>query len=397
MTNVLHHARTTIAVMTGILCLSSCSMMNEDIEPCGNVTQALRVYLKYDYNTAQADLFSDHVGEVRLYVIDDATSTVVKDTIVSNRNNNNAIKNHPQSQMFFIELRDLPVDRKYRFAATALQRPYDETLLNTHHHFSIISPAAGQNIEQLSARLMHAQMPDENGRYAVNESEYGLDTLWMGHTTKAVEYKAVVAKPQPKDQFFYTNDTISMVRDTKFIMLSIQNLDEDKRTETKAEDFDVAIEVANSDLQWNNELFAEQTPLIHRPYAASTSTKWGKKDPEDASSEDVVIERAAHYGLSTSRLMYYSGANTGRNARLHITRKSDGVRVADFNLPMTFYDDAHIGHRTLWGAQEFLDRCYEYNLSLFLRGDTWEGLTLEITVNVTAWRIYIQNEKIGTE
>lgn len=395
MTNVLHRAKTTFAVMTGILCLASCNMMQEDLEPCGDVTQAMRVYLKYDYNTAQADMFSDHVGEVRLYVIDDETSAVVKDTIVSNRDNANAIKHHPNSQMFYIDIPNLPVNRKYRFAATALQRPYDETLLNTHHHFSITSPAVGQNIEQLSARLMHAQSPDALGRYNVDEAECGLDTLWMGHTTKAVEYNAVEAKPSLQDQVLYVCDTISMVRDTKFIMLSIQNLDEDKKTNTKAEDFNVEIEVANSDLLWNNELNASQRLLVHKPYAASTSTKWGKKDPTNPASEDVVIESTAHYGLSTSRLMYYQGINTAKNARLHITRKSDGVRVADFNLPMTFYDDAQISHRVRWDAQEFLDRCYEYNLSLFLRGDTWEGLRIEVTLNVTAWRIYIQNEKLG--
>lgn len=398
MTNDLQHRmRRILAVVAGLLCLTSCSMMQEDMKPCGKVTQALRVYLKYDYNTTQADLFSDHVGEVRLYIIDDATSTVVKDTIVSNRDHAFAIKQHPQSQMFYIDVTGLPFDRKYRLAAIALQRPYDETLLNPHHHFSITSPAVGQNIDRLSARLMHASEPDLDGRHAVDEATFGLDTLWMGHTTLAVDYPTVEARPSVDDQFYYVADTISMVRDTKFITLSIQNLDEDKKRDTKAEDYDVEIVVANSSLQWDNELSAQQTLLVHKPFAASTSTKWGKEELSDQDAEDVVVERTAHYELATSRLMYYQGADSGKNARLRITRKSDGMRVADFNLPMTFYDDAHIAHRTKWGAQEFLDRCYEYNLSLFLRGDTWEGLNIEVTVNVTAWRIYIQNAKLGIE
>ncbi|MBQ0048965.1 MAG: FimB/Mfa2 family fimbrial subunit [Bacteroidales bacterium] len=398
MTNdVLHRMRKALAVMAGILSLASCSMMQEEMEPCGSVTQALRVYLKYDYNTAQADLLSDHVGEVRLYVIDDATSTVVKDTIVSNRDHALAIKHHPQSQMFYIDVTGLPVNRKYRFAATALQRPYDETLLNPHHHFRITSPTVGEDIKQLSARLMHATEPDIDGRCAVEEATFGLDTLWMGHTTKPLDYRAVEAEPTTAAQFFFVADTISMVRDTKFISLSIQNLDEDKKRETRAEDFDVEIVVANSDLQWNNELAANQALLVHRPFAASTSTKWGKENADDDDSQDVVVEQTAHYELATSRLIYYQGADSHKNARLRITRKSDGMRVADFNLPMTFYDDAHMAHRTKWGAQEFLDRCYEYNLSLFLRGDTWEGLNIEVTVNVTAWRIHIQNEKLGSK
>ncbi len=54
--------------------LTSCDMMTEDREDCPT---GLYLTFKYDYNLQRADMFSDHVGAVDVYVFDENGKFVI--------------------------------------------------------------------------------------------------------------------------------------------------------------------------------------------------------------------------------------------------------------------------------------------------------------------------------
>lgn len=376
--NIFRFASQAIMALA-MVCLTACSMMTEDLAPCQT---KVRVYIKYDYNTTMGDLLSPHAGWIRLLVIDNESNLVVKDTVVSNRDDNNVILLHPNSQTFYVEMDDLKAEHSYRFSAVALQCPEDEVDKTGADYFKMTIPTVGENQHKLGISLTHTNTPNEQGLYAVKAPACGLDTLWMGHTTKAVTVPRNTANQ-------IVGDTISMVRDTKYFTISLHNLDETEKLNINCSQYRVEIVSANGILEWNNALTAEQPTLQYNPYAERTSETIGLEDPNDPQSPEIVTERTAHYYLSTSRLMYKQ--QTAQNAILRITRLSDNKVIVLINLPATLYDGAGIQHYVRWGAQEFLDRCYEYNLDFFLKGDTWEGATLKVNLNMVPWVLRIQN------
>lgn len=366
------------------LTLGSCNaIMDKDLEPC---TTTVRVHLKYDYNIPRADMFSDHVGEVRLFVVDDKTGTVVRDTIVSNRDNFNAIKSHSESQTFHIDFKDLPDGGTYRFVAYAQQRPYDETIQHPEDKFVITSPQVATAVTTLESRLTRNATVDALNRHAVTAPACGLDTLWMGHTTRPITL------PQQRVKMVVIDDTVSMVRDTKYLTLRLHNLDEAKKADIYAQDFTIEITDNNGLLGWNNNLLTDKDKdmLLYSPHDQRTGEYLGRT-PESPDA-DVVVEREAQYDISFSRLMFHTGTLADRNARLIIRRNSDGMVIANLNLP--FYlamgrDAFAIYH---YSEQEYLDREYDYDMDLYLRGDTWDSG--RININITAWAIRFQNEKL---
>lgn len=346
-------------------------MIKEDLQPCETPVQ---LHFKYDYNIQRADMFSEHVGEVRLFVIDDATDTVVKDTVVSNRDNVDAISHHPGNQYFSVMLTDLTPGQSYRFAAVALQRPYDETLSHAQDKFIGTLPASGNDVTDLQMKLTRNSAVDAAGRYAVTAPVCGLDTLWMGHTTKPVFV------PQPQNMSVI-NDTISMVRDTKYLSLTLRQLDDP--IGISDDDFRIEITDANGWIGWDNELISDNQ-LLYSPHAQWTT--------EVLNSDNIVTERAAHYDISFSRLMYYAGADAAKNAALRIYRTSDDEKIVDINLPSILSQGRNAFEIYGYSPQEYLDREYDYDIDFFLKGDEWQYLSLR--VNVMAWAIRIQNNKL---
>lgn len=369
-------------MMSGLLMLgtlavaTSCSQMQEDLPPCHTT---IRLHVKYDYNVQRADMFSAHAGEVRVFAIDAASNTVVRDVLVNNRDNGNAIAQHPGSQTFYIDFPEMPVG-SYRFVAYAQQKPYDVTSAQTASHFDITSPAVNQDVTSLRARLTRSSATDAEGRHAVNAPTCGLDTLWMGNTVRPVEVTPANTGMQ------LLNDTISMVRDTKYLTLSLHHLDDEYRRQMDDSHYRIEIVDNNGLLGWNNDvLTAEDTDnLLYTPFAQRTSDV-----VYNVEGNEEIAERVAHYDISFSRLIFHSGANAGKNARLHIIRTDDNSMIADIDLAYILAmgrSAFEVGH---YGEQEYLDRAYDYDLHFFLQADSW--LYMNLKVAIMAWVIRIQN------
>ena len=64
MTHLLSKALIVLATAAG---LASCADMKEDLPPC---PQGLDIHFKYNYNLQRADMFTDHVGAVSVYLFD---------------------------------------------------------------------------------------------------------------------------------------------------------------------------------------------------------------------------------------------------------------------------------------------------------------------------------------
>lgn len=345
--------------------------MTEDLPECETL---VRVSFKYDYNIQRADMFHDHVGMVRLFVIDADNETVVRDVTYSNRDNDGIIStNH--DRYFTVTFNDLPLGHNYRFMAVALQRPYDETQIPTTDKFIGTFPAIGENSNKLQMRLTRSDIEDVDGRHHVTAPDCGLDTLWIGNTTKPI------TMPKENNRNFVISDTISMVRDTKYLSLTLRQID--APTAINDNMFRVEITDNNGLLAWNNNLLPDET-LLYTPHAQWTS--------EILNSQNEVKERAAHYDISFSRLMYYMGAEAYKNASLRIYRNDDNTCVADINLPSILSQGRNAFEIYNYSPQEYLDREYDYDLDLFLLNNEWQYINLKI--NIAAWVIRIQHEKL---
>lgn len=376
----------TVLIALASIGLASCSWMDEDLEPCDNI---VRVHFVYDYNIQRADMFSDHVGEVRLFVIDDATNRVVRDTVVSNKRNQNAIVDHPWSQTFYIDFKDLPADRSYRFVAYALQKPETETMQGSGDKFHITAPALGEDISNLRVRLSRAAAPDAEGRYKVEAPYCGLDTLWM---TRVKTTPLYVPVSNGKHQII--EEKVSMVRDTKYMTVSLIQLEESKKADLYDKDFRLEIVATNGLLNWNNDVLMaddDNARLCYVPFDQRTSELIeGAGTPNEK-----VVERQAHYDVSFSRLVHYNdNENFARNAVLRLIRNSDGEVIANINLPHGLARARSYYELYNYGPQEYLDREYDYDVLIYLRDGTFEGSFLRFVINTTPWVIRMQSEKL---
>lgn len=405
---------TKLAIAAAALSLTGCSMMHEGEELEGCPTGNFVVQFVYDYNIQRADMFRDHVGEVALYVYDEAGRFVTSRTVsdkqrISDRNNR-----------FQITLRagndntvgaDLIAGHKYQFVAVAGQKvgailptsealPYASADGGERARYRYVEPKAGSSLTDLHLALDRTEALDAAGRHAVSTTA-PLDTLWhtlgilptgeQSTNTKGwnkgsgalVQVRADIVdslnvKPaQPEDTI-----TLSLIRDTKHLHVSLNELD--GAGTLNADDYDIFITDANGQLNCSNDVLADE-PLIYRPYAQRTTTN---------SDESGLLSPVAHYDMMFNRVMYNDDMK--KDARLCIVRKSDGELVANLSLPRVLTDNGAYSQNLNLQSQGYLDREYNYFLIFFLKNGTWEDPELWIAtdINVTAWAVRCQNVKL---
>lgn len=372
---------TALTVAAGSLLATSCdsTIYDEGID-CEN---EVYVHLKYDYNIQRADMYAEHAGYAIIFALDENEKVVAQQTV---QKNNAPLMENP------VKFSGLQPGR-YHFVAMAMQRPYQELGAQNGARFRATLPQVGSSIQELEVKLDREATPDALGFHAVNAPSQGLDTLWIGHSTGILD----VTKPYA-DKSIY-RDTISLVRDTKYLNLTLHQLED--RAGIFDEDFTVRITDANGWLGWNNELKADDK-LLYTPHAQWTTALsqngvpyMSQEEALQAPAHDPIVERAAHYEISFSRLMYYAAASQGRNAVLQIARRQDGSVVAEINLPyyLAFARNAYALQH--YSPQEYLDREYQYYMDFFLEKGKWAYMSLH--VNILPWVMRFQNETLGEE
>lgn len=356
---------------TGIV--ASCDMMEQDLDDCPN---GLYVNFKYDYNLQRADMFNDHVGSVTLYVFDEDGN------LVKTQEESNVGGVAPLSDPgYAMHVTDLAPGR-YQFIALAGQKPYGDMLKTQRAKFVRSDMSAGSAMQSLEIKLDKGATvtgPDGKTYYSIEHNGLPLDTLWHGMLTEPVE-----VYPESSNRAAYA--TVPLVRDTKHISVTLREIDDP--TVMDINKYDICITDRNSHILWDNSL-DETDPVIYTPYAT-----WNTDDREIALDPDghelETVGKIGHADFMTSRLIYHDEAKD--DGILYIRNKETGVTVGTIDLPdilsrLRTSDELHA-----YSQQEFLDRGYDYQLTIFIKGD--ELKYVNISISVLGWSKRIQFEDL---
>ena len=331
--------------------LTSCEYIHEDLEPCPS---GLRLTFEYDYNLQRADMFADHVGSVTVYVFDDAGSFLFSQT-----ESGEALA----KDGYEMNLELSP--GQYSYVVSALQKPYEETLAEGAD-FIRTEPSVGEPMEQIAHELEY-----NKSTMMVENEGLPLDTLWHGMRVEPIEVKL--------DKV--TRDTVSLVRNTKQISVALREIDDPTRIDVDKYDFRILDR--NARLLWDNSV-DESNAIIYTPYATRNTEDRTKAETEEG------IGRMVHADFMTSRILYHDKAED--DAILSVTNKETGEEVIRVNLADMLSRLRTAADIYRYTPQEFLDRGYDYQLTFFLKGDTWEYVNVEISV--LSWAKRIQYEHI---
>lgn len=358
--NSQHNAHTAwyAAILLLHLLLVSCSLMTDDRSGCPDCHNPLRITLRYDYNTARANMFSDHVEQATVYLVDSRTNTVVETQTAANTAEAQPLR----SPMFAFNVEGL-MPGYYHLYATG-RSAADAAI-------QLTKPTVGEAMGELQFMLpIDAEGNVTTGR---------LDTLW--NTLQPVN---IVIPEQG-----ITEAVVPLMRLTNDLNVLIF------RCDTPAVNSHVLYDVSVIDdfpvLGSNNEpVVTQQT--TYRPFAAWTTETLAS---DNTAGKDTVVTRDAHFDLSLFRL--FSDEDVRRNPRLIIRNRENGTEVVNINLchylslARNAYEIQH------YSVQEYLDREYDYRLDFGLGKnnsghDTWKYMTIRL--GILSWSLRIQNEEL---
>ncbi|MCQ2185426.1 MAG: FimB/Mfa2 family fimbrial subunit [Bacteroidales bacterium] len=368
-------------MLAGAVSIISCQK-HPVFETEGNCEDVVEVYLKYDYNIQRADMRPYHVGWANVYAIDEKGNVAAVKTVspAEAADKNSTVK--------FDGLQP----GRYTFAAMAMQSPYEKLAQGQGARFRATFPANGSAVSDLTVKLDRNAVPGSD-LFAVDAPANGLDTLWIGRSIKP---QGVIVPKEEDQSGIVICDTISLVRDTKYLHLTLHQIK--NRADIHDTDFAVRVSDSNGSLAWNNNLLSDSR-LIYAPHASWTTALSengvaydSEEEASSAPATDPIVERAAHFEISFSRLMYYASASEGNNAVLSIVNASTGTEVVRLNLPyyLSFGRDAYSVRN--YSRQEYLDREYDYHLDFFLEDSDTEWAYLSLKVNILPWVMRIQNQ-----
>lgn len=343
---------------------TSCDMMTEDRDDC-----PLGLYLKfkYDYNLERADMFNDHVGAVDVYVFDENGKYV---TMQSEANVENSL---PLAVPTYTMKMDLGPGR-YKFIVLAGQNTYSEQMESGRARFVRSDLTAGDDMTAFDIRLETTSMG--SNMLLVENKGLPLDTLWHGMEVEPVEVFA--EKP--------TYHTISLMRDTKKINVTLRELDDP--TQMDVTNYDMTITDRNSHILWDNSL-NETNTVVYTPHET-----WNTDDRTPAFDHNGdplgEVGKIAHADFMTSRIMYHD--NSQDDGILSITNNKTNTEVVRVNLPDLLSRLRSSEEIYQYSVQEFLDRGYDYQLDFYLKGDRLAYIN--ISISVLGWNKRIQFEKL---
>ncbi|ANU64253.2 FimB/Mfa2 family fimbrial subunit [Muribaculum intestinale] len=395
--------------MAAAMLVASCTMIQDSVDYCPT---GLYVRFVYDYNTARADMFKDHVGHVRLYVYDEQGHKVAERSV------SNTAASAPLADYGYALHLDPSELRpgRYRLQAVAMQRDWDAAAAADGARYRHEADVTHGEAMRITLDHDPGVIPGTE-QHLVDHKSLPLDTLW--HTLKVQSHAptdGVAPMPMQRtsrpysvypldEQYVTVTDnmatyaTISLVRDTKHLNITMRHLD--FPDDVFHHDYEVTIVDDNATLLHDNAL-APSDSLRYTPYAAWTSrfTDGGViVDPtvpratsqaDDDAPDGLRYQRTAHYNLMFNRLMYNDDA--ARSAMLQVRNLNSGKVVARINLPYMLAEGRAAYELYGYSPQEYLDREYDYHLNLFLKGESWAYC--DIVVNVLSWSKRHQNEEL---
>ena len=327
----------------------------------------LYLNFKYDYNLERADMFNDHVGAVDVYVFDENGKYVTRQSEA------NVGSSLPLAVPTYSMKMDLDPG-KYKFIVLAGQNSYSEQMESGRARFVRSDLTAGDDMTAMNIKL--DTTPQGNNVLLVDNHGLPLDTLWHGMEVEPVEVFA--EKP--------TYHTISLMRDTKKINVTLRELDDP--TQMDINNYDLRIVDNNTHILWDNSL-DETDQVMYTPHALwNTDDRTPAFDPNGDEIEGVG--QIGHADFMTSRILYHE--NAADDAMLTITNKLTGQTVGTLNLPDVLSRLRTSEDVYRYSAQEFLDRGYDYQLDIFLKGDRLAYVN--ISISILGWSQRVQFEEL---
>lgn len=350
----------TMAVAMLTLLTASCNAIMDDMQPCP--PPALYVHFRYDYNIQRADMFTDHCGSVTLYVFD-KDGKLIRTVTEENSNSRQPLKSHD----FSFRLDSLP-EGYYNFIALANQKPLAKTLQGAGAKYRRSDMPIGSHMSDLQVILDRQNSvplaPDtmQLAKYSIN-ADAPMDTLWHAMRSKPLYY--------PGEDIMH--DTLSLVRDTKMLTISLHHLD--KPNDLDVNNFEIFIVDNNRWLNFDNSIHKDDN-IVYTPFATWNSDY---EYPIDKNHYPM-----AHAVITFNRLMLYDDPD--KCALLCIVNKETGKVVAQINLP-EYLSRACATPVYIYSPQEYLDREYDYHMDFFLKEGQWEWVDIRISVLSYAKRI----------
>ena len=319
-------------IAASALGLASCSLINDDLDPC---PEGVALRFVYDYNMLYANAFPAQVDCLTLLVYDQ------NGNFVTSKTETTSVLADENWRMTL----DLPAGKTYKFVAYGgMECP------QSSFHF-MTEPAAGTNFSQLAV-AMNTNLVD-----AIPGVD--LHNLYYGELTMEV----------PKGALDYTAGTVSMMRDTNSIRILLQNVD---GSPVEPEDFNFAIYANNTELNGSNEIIPTTNGNVYYPWSV------GQKDAGLSEADDIIT--LAYAEFSVNRLM------AGSNTRLHISEVMSDKTVLDIpivNYLLLMKSD----HFNSMPDQEYLDRENHWDVILFLDNGRW----VDAYIVVNNWYVRIDH------
>ncbi|MDE6810924.1 MAG: FimB/Mfa2 family fimbrial subunit [Muribaculaceae bacterium] len=318
-------------LMIGLLPLTSCESLYDDIEACPT---GVRLRFIYEYNMNFDNAFSQ-VDCLTLFIYDSegnyiGTRTGFKPEISA-----------PEYRMTL----DLEPG-KYSMIAYGGMECEESS-------FSFVTPPESTREQDLDVEL--------KPEYLLKTNDKPLHHLYYG----ALDIEV----PEPGNGTTYTDGTVYMIKDTNDIRIILAN---ETGIPTDEADFEFTIEDNNRVLNWQN-LPAEQTMITYYP--------WAKGNVVAGIYGTDKTAQMAYAEISTSRLMADS------HAVLKINRVSDGFEVASIPL-ITFLKQLRSDRYKWMTPQEFLDRQSMWNLTFILTGS---GEWTKVSIVINDWLVRIND------
>lgn len=336
--------RTCILLGMIALGIASCDSVIYDDE--GDCTVHYRVGFRYTKNMLGGDAFGPQVTRVHLYVFD-KQGRLVTDRSVD--------RQPTEDNSFFIELDVEP--GKYDLLAWC----EGESPIPGAASFIVGEGKTPTAISDLGALL--PLQSDALGLYSACD----LTRLYHGMATD-VDF--------PDTYGTVDIGPVYLTRDTKHLSVLLQNTD---GSPIGRDEFSFAIEAANNELDYRNNVISE-TPFCYRPWSTElTSATFDGNEPETQRSAPSVRVQTEANGLlaelTTGRLI------AGRTPKL-VVRNSKGEDVIRINLIryLLLVKSKYQGDNS---DQNYLD-CYDdYTMMFFIENGTWA----KAKVYINNWRI----------
>lgn len=344
----------------------SCSMVNEDLEPCApKPNNFVKVNFVYDYNMQQVDLLNDHVGSVYLYVFD-------KDGVYKFRHS--ALKadmspNNIDFSMTF-DTTYLPIGNAYKLVAIA-----------QGNHAGYIS-----SLETPGFTLQHEMVPgvstiedyrlkldrDDDGTYdfgIINYKDtYGdnrqmIDTLWSTKPNQVQDLDIPYIEYRPSATQLpdtYQEVTIPLMRITNAVKVNIVH--DQFTADTNPDEYNIDIDFPNGNgtIGFTGTTYPVQE-LWYRALRKTTKQYQQKQNGAQYDAEYPATRAGTTYCIESQ--FGVSRMQTTDGCSLQIRNARTGVLIAkidDFAAWLAEYFD----HR--FDDQEFLDREYDFTVDIHL-------------------------------